>query len=114
MSEVFKPYTKEVLYQISNIANLIFVNFTYGQATYFSTSQRKTKGLLHLIHTDGWGPSPVASIEGVMYYVTFIDDFQGKFGFTSRSRNQKYFRSLRSGKLYGKSDRAEGESLEVR
>ena len=26
-SEVFKPYTKGVLYLVSNIANLIFVNF---------------------------------------------------------------------------------------
>ena len=41
----------------------------------FSTSQCKTKGLLDLIHTDVWGPSPVASIRGARYYVTFIDDF---------------------------------------
>jgi len=41
----------------------------------FSTSQHKTKDLLDLIHTDVWGPSPVASIGGVRYYVTFIDDF---------------------------------------
>ena len=30
----------------------------------FSTSQHKTKGLLDLIHTDVWGPSPIASIRG--------------------------------------------------
>jgi len=41
----------------------------------FSTSQHKTRGLLDLIHTDEWEPSPVASIEGVRYYVTFIADF---------------------------------------
>ena len=49
----------------------------------FSISQHKTKGLLDLIHTDVWGPSPVASIRGARYYVIFIDDFQGKFGYTS-------------------------------
>ena len=41
----------------------------------FSTLQHKTKGLLDLIHTDVWELSPVASIEGARYYVTFIYDF---------------------------------------
>lgn len=29
---------------------------------------------LELVHTNVWGPSPVSSIEGSLYYVTFIDD----------------------------------------
>ena len=41
----------------------------------FSTSQHKTNGLLDLIYTDVWGPSPVASIGAARYDVTFIDDF---------------------------------------
>jgi len=41
----------------------------------FSISQHKIKGLLDLIHTDVWGPSPEASIGDARYYVTFIDDF---------------------------------------
>jgi len=44
----------------------------------FSTSQHKTKDLQDLIHTDVWGLSPVASIGGARYYVTFIDDFLRK------------------------------------
>jgi len=44
----------------------------------FSTSQHKTKGLLDLIHTDVCGPTPVASIRGPRYYVTFIDDLSRK------------------------------------
>jgi len=41
----------------------------------FSISQHETKGLLDLIHTKVWGPSPVVSIEGAKYYVTFINNF---------------------------------------
>jgi transposase InsO family protein len=33
---------------------------------------------LELVHTDLWGPSPVASLGGSRYYVTFIDDFSRK------------------------------------
>ena len=45
------------------------------QRVVFSTSQHKTKGFLDLIHTDVWGPSPVASVGDAKYYITFIDDF---------------------------------------
>ena len=44
----------------------------------FSTSQRKTKGLLDFIRLDVWGPSLEASIGGARYYITFIDDFSRK------------------------------------
>jgi transposase InsO family protein len=33
---------------------------------------------LELVHTDVWGPSPVSSLGGSKYYVTFIDDFSRK------------------------------------
>ncbi|KAE8661680.1 hypothetical protein F3Y22_tig00113725pilonHSYRG01810 [Hibiscus syriacus] len=29
---------------------------------------------LELVHTDVWGPSPIPSLSGSLYYVTFIDD----------------------------------------
>ena len=29
---------------------------------------------MELVHTDLWGPSPVASLGGSRYYITFIDD----------------------------------------
>src|SRR4051812_48430507 len=44
----------------------------------FSTSEHMSKGLLDLIHTDVWGPSPVASVGGAKYFVTFIADFSRK------------------------------------
>jgi hypothetical protein len=33
---------------------------------------------LELVHTDLWGPSPIASLGGSWYYVTFIDDSSRK------------------------------------
>ena len=33
---------------------------------------------LELVHTDLWGPSPVASFRGLKYYTTFIDDSSRK------------------------------------
>jgi len=44
----------------------------------FTTSVHKTKCLLDLVHTDVWGPSPVASIGGACYYISFIVDFSRK------------------------------------
>jgi hypothetical protein len=35
-------------------------------------------GKLELVHTDLWGPSPVASLGGSWYYITFIDDSSRK------------------------------------
>ena len=33
---------------------------------------------LEMVHTDIWGPSPVLSLGGSKFYVTFIDDFSKK------------------------------------
>ena len=33
---------------------------------------------LELVHTDLWGPSPVASLGDSRYYITFIDDSSRK------------------------------------
>ena len=31
-----------------------------------------------MVHSDVWGPAPVASYAGNKYFVTFIDDFSRK------------------------------------
>lgn len=41
----------------------------------FSSGSRELKAeKLELVHTDVWGASPVASLEGSRYFVTFIDE----------------------------------------
>ena len=35
-------------------------------------------GKLELVHIDLWGPSPVASLRGSRYYITFIDNSSRK------------------------------------
>lgn len=45
-----------------------------GHKLPFEHSHNKKLAPLELIHSDVWGPSPVTSIQGFHYYVTFIDD----------------------------------------
>ena len=45
----------------------------------FTKTPREPKKLrLEMVHTDVWGPSPVSSLGGSRFYVTFIDDFSQK------------------------------------
>ena len=39
------------------------------------SSDKKTKGLLDIIHSDVYGPMSSNSLSGYVYYVSFIDDF---------------------------------------
>jgi len=46
----------------------------------FPSSENKTNDILHLIHSDLYGPILVHSIGGHLYYITFINDFSRKMG----------------------------------
>lgn len=41
----------------------------------FGDSNLSSRGPLDLIYTDVWGPSPVQSSDGFLYYVIFVDHF---------------------------------------
>ena len=46
--------------------------------SFLKTSRTTKAEKLKLVHTDLWGPSPVASLGGSRYYITFIDDSSRK------------------------------------
>lgn len=54
-----------------------------GQATLseLQTTSAQDQRTFYYIHSDVYGLSPVRPKGGVEYYVTFIDDSHGKFGF---------------------------------
>lgn len=41
----------------------------------FSNNDKRANSVLNLDHCDLWGPSPVPSKFGYLYYVAFIDDY---------------------------------------
>ena len=43
--------------------------------SFLKTGRTPKAEKLKLVHTDLWGPSPIASLGGSRYYITFIDDF---------------------------------------
>eukprot|EP00249_Psilotum_nudum_P025430 c29883_g1_i1 orf=183-584(+) len=49
----------------------------YGKLTQtkFPKSQKRTKQLLELVHSDLYGPLPVTSLTGNYYFLTFMDDY---------------------------------------
>ena len=42
--------------------------------SFLKTSRTPKAEKLELVHTNLWGPSPVASFGSSRYYITFIDD----------------------------------------
>ena len=41
----------------------------------FNNNESISNSIFELIHSDVWGPSPVASIGGSRYFVVFIDNY---------------------------------------
>ena len=48
------------------------------RVSFTKTLKEPKKVRLEMVHTDVWGPSPVSSLGGSRFYVTFIDDFSRK------------------------------------
>ncbi|RVW17179.1 Retrovirus-related Pol polyprotein from transposon TNT 1-94 [Vitis vinifera] len=48
------------------------------KVSFLKTGRTPKVEKLELVHTDLWGPSPVASLGGSRYYITFIDDSSRK------------------------------------
>jgi hypothetical protein len=46
--------------------------------THFPKRDKKVEGVLELIHSDVCGPMPSSSINGYVYYVSFINDYSHK------------------------------------
>ena len=53
------------------------------KVSFTKTPREPKKVRLVMVHTDVWGLSPVSSLGGSRFYVTFIDDSAGRYGFTS-------------------------------
>ena len=49
--------------------------FAKGHRLPYSHNEHRPSNVLDLIHCDIWGPSPVKSNLGFVYYVLFIDDY---------------------------------------
>ena len=41
----------------------------------FNNNESISNSIFELIHSDVWGPSPIASIKGSQYFVVFINDY---------------------------------------
>ena len=48
------------------------------KVSFLKTGRTPKAKKLELVHTDLWGPSPVATLGGSRYYITFIDDLGRK------------------------------------
>ena len=48
----------------------------------FPSSESKAKGILEIIHSDVCGPMSSSSLSGYVYYVSFIDDYLRRHGYT--------------------------------
>ena len=49
-----------------------------NKVSFLKTDRTPNAKKLELVHTDLWGPSPVASLRGSRYYITFIYDSSRK------------------------------------
>jgi hypothetical protein len=49
--------------------------FSKSRRLAFGRSARVSPSPFYLVHSDIWGPSPVPSVTGYRYYISFVDDY---------------------------------------
>ncbi|KAH9733925.1 retrovirus-related pol polyprotein from transposon TNT 1-94-like protein [Citrus sinensis] len=55
----------------------------------FDTANHDTREILEYVHSDVWGPTKTASIDGSHYFVTFVDDFSRRvWVYTMRANDE--------------------------
>ena len=64
----------------------------------FPSSKRKEKGILEIIHSDVCVPMSSSSLNGYVYYVSFIDDFSRKTWIYFLKKKMKYSASSKNSK----------------
>ncbi|CAA0816671.1 cysteine-rich RLK (RECEPTOR-like protein kinase) 8 [Striga hermonthica] len=65
------------------------------RVSFITTGRAPKTEKLELVHTDLWGPSPVTSLGGPMYYMTFIDDCTRKVWVYFLKRKSEAFDAFR-------------------
>ncbi|KAI0499192.1 hypothetical protein KFK09_020094 [Dendrobium nobile] len=65
----------ELASSTSSLDACVFCNVSKSHELPFSSSISSCNKPFQLVHSDVWGPTPVASLNGFIYYVLFIDDF---------------------------------------
>lgn len=66
----------------------------------YSSSSRRSKGILDLIHFDMCGPMSAPSFGGCLYYVIFIDDFSCKTWIYFMKENNETFAKFQKFKTF--------------
>ena len=64
----------------------------------FVTSNNRSKRTLEYVHSNVWGPVPIASLGGFRYFVTFIDDFSRKVWVYFLKHKSEVFEKFKSWK----------------
>ncbi|CAA0831536.1 Uncharacterized mitochondrial protein AtMg00300 [Striga hermonthica] len=65
------------------------------RVSFITTGRAPKTEKLELVHTDLWGPAPVTSLGGSMYYMTFVDDCTRKVWVYFLKRKSEAFDTFR-------------------
>ncbi|CAA0833577.1 Uncharacterized mitochondrial protein AtMg00300 [Striga hermonthica] len=65
------------------------------RVSFITTGRAPKTEKLELVHTDLWGPAPVTSLGGSMYYMTFVDDYTRKVWVYFLKRKSEAFDTFR-------------------